>query len=206
MEWIFVRHGETDDNLQKAFAGWTDSKLSKNGENQVKAVAKQLAKEMVEKDQIALYSSPLHRAKVLALAIEKGINYHRDLSKIEATFIEDLKEIHFGIFEGLSKEEVVERYPEEWQSLRENFGTYSIPEGETVEAFHSRVVAALKEIEKQGSEDQTNVVVTHGGVIQSALIHLLDLPLESRWHFNTPNGGIVKIEVIEGFGILKSVC
>lgn len=206
MEWIFIRHGETDDNVRRAFSGWTDSKLSEEGDRQVKAAAKKLRQELQGENQLALYSSPLHRTKVLARAIEESLNEDREIPEIQCTFMEELKEVHFGIFEGLMQREIEERYPKEWQLLMENYGNYSIPEGETLEAFHQRVVKALKKIHSQGPEDETKLIVTHGGVIQSALIHFLDLPKESRWHFSIPNTGIVKIEVVEDFGKLLSIC
>ena len=206
MEWIFIRHGETKDNIGKVFAGWTDSELSETGKKQVKAAAKKLREELQSKDQIAIYSSPLNRTKILAEALEKELNQEQKPKKIQCTFVEDLKEVHFGIFEGLSQPDIEKIYPIEWQLLMENYGNYSIPEGETLEAFHHRVLKALEKIQGDGDEEETKVIVTHGGVVQSALIHFLDLPIESRWHFSIPNTGIVKIEVMKSFGILKSIC
>lgn len=206
MEWIFIRHGETVDNIGRVFAGWTDSKLSEKGERQVKAVANKLQRELQGNDQIALYSSPLHRTKVLAQALETNLNQDRKTTKVSCNYMDNLKEVNFGIFEGLSQLDIEKRYPREWQSLMENYGNYSIPEGETLEAFHQRVVNALQKIQAKGNDEETKVIITHGGVVQSALIHFLDLPMESRWHFSIPNTGIVKISVIKDFGILKSIC
>ena len=206
MEWIFIRHGETEDNIEKVFAGWTDSKLSKKGKRQVKAVANKLHEELQGKDQIRIYSSPLHRTKVLAQAVEERLNQDRETKKVQSSYMEDLKEVHFGIFEGLNQRDIVKRYPREWQLLMENYGNYSIPEGETLEAFHQRVINVLDKIQAEGNEEVTRLIITHGGVVQSALVHLLDLSMESRWHFSIPNTGIVKIEVVQGFGILKSIC
>ncbi len=206
MEWIFIRHGETEDNIEKVFAGWTDSKLTEKGERQVKAVAKKLQQELDKSKEIALYSSPLHRTKVLAQEIEKRINKDRNTSMVQSRYMEDLKEVNFGIFEGLSQQEIENRYPREWKLLMENYGNYSIPEGETLEHFHKRIVKTLDKIKDEGNEEDIRLIITHGGGIQSALVHFLDLPMESRWHFSIPNTGIVKIEVVNGFGILKSIC
>lgn len=206
MEWIFIRHGETVDNIRRVFAGWTDSKLSEKGERQVKVVANRLHQELQGKDRLALYSSPMHRTKVLAREVQESLNCDRETNKIQCIFMEDLKEVNFGIFEGLSQSDIEKCYPREWQLLMENYGNYSIPEGETLEAFHQRVINALDKIQAEGNEEETRLIITHGGVIQSALIHFLDLPMESRWHFNIANTGIVKIETVKGFGILKSMC
>ncbi len=206
MEWIFIRHGETEDNIGKVFAGWTDSKLSDKGIRQVEAVRKKIQKDISHKDQVLLYSSPLYRTKVLAEGIEEELNQSRTSPPVQSRFMDELKEVHFGIFEGLSQGEIEKRYPEEWQLLMENYGNYSIPEGETLESFHQRVVHGLQKIREVGDEKETRLIITHGGVIQSALVHFLELPMESRWHFRIPNTGIVKIEVVQGFGILKSIC
>lgn len=206
MKWIFVRHGETKDNIGRVFAGHTDSKLSEKGERQVKFAAKKLHQKLKDREQVSLYSSPLNRTKVLAEAVERNLNQDRKSLTVSCSFMEALKEVHFGVFEGLKQQEIESRYPREWQLLMENYGNYSIPGGETLEAFHNRVVHGFEIIRSQGSEKEIKVIITHGGVIQSALIYFLDLPLESRWHFSIPNAGIVEIEVIEGFGILKSIC
>ena len=206
MEWIFIRHGETNDNIGKVFAGWTDSKLSNKGKRQVKAAATKLQEELKGNDKITLYSSPLHRTKVLAQAVEKSLNQDKETTKITCKYMDDLKEVNFGIFEGLSQRDIEKRYPREWQLLMENYGNYSIPEGETLENFHQRVVKALQKIQDEGDNDETKIIITHGGVVQSALIHFLDLPMASRWHFSIPNTGFVKIEVVKDFGILKSIC
>lgn len=206
MEWVFIRHGETEDNLGRVFAGWTDSKLSAKGKKQVEAVRKTIEENISDKEKVRLYSSPLYRTRVLAEAIEDELNQNPIASPVQSHFMDGLKEVHFGIFEGLSQEEIEKRYPREWEKLMENYGNYSIPEGETLEKFHRRVIKTLKFIEEEGKEEETRLIVTHGGVIQSALIHFLELPMESRWHFRIPNTGIVKFEVVKGYGILKSIC
>jgi len=206
MEWIFIRHGETNDNIGKVFAGWTDSKLSKKGERQVTAATNKLQLELKGNEKITLYSSPLHRTKVLAQAVEESLNEDRKSAKIQCNYMEDLKEVNFGIFEGLNQTDIEKRYPKEWKLLMGNYGNYSIPEGETLEDFHQRIVKLLQKIQAEGNDEETRIIITHGGVVQSALIHFLDLPMESRWHFSIPNTGIVKIEVVKDFGILKSIC
>lgn len=206
MEWIFIRHGETEDNIKRAFAGWTDSKLSEKGKKQVKQVASKLQKDLKHNRGVILYSSPLERTSILAQEIEKSLNKDKNTLRVQLKYMEGLKEVNFGIFEGLNEAEIKQRYSKEWNLMMDNYGYYSIPEGENLEVFHNRVVNSLDIIRKEGSEKDIRLIITHGGVIQSALTHFLGLSMESRWHFSIPNSGIIKIDVIDGFGILKSIC
>ena len=58
MEVYLLRHGETEGNVNKQYAGWTDSRLTEEGKKQ--AVDAHLRFEDVTFDVV--YSSPLSRA------------------------------------------------------------------------------------------------------------------------------------------------
>ena len=92
---FFLRHGQTDWNAQGRFQGHTDIPLNAIGIAQAHAAAQRLAKQPID----AIIASPLARARktaeIIAAAIDKPI-----------TFDEQLKERHFGGFEGLVVNEV----------------------------------------------------------------------------------------------------
>ena len=86
--------------------------------------------------------------------------------------IPDLREMHFGIFEGLIYRQIMKRYPlvyKKW--LKDPYDT-AIPEGEELREFKKRIVMAFKEIIAL-NKNKTVAVVAHGGVISAFLNHIL---------------------------------
>src|SRR4029453_14296582 len=95
------RHGETDWNRERRFQGHADTPLNDAG----RAQAADLADSLTSERLVAVYTSPLRRAYETAalIAIRLGL----DVRPLDA-----LREIHVGHWEGLTIEEVRERYPE----------------------------------------------------------------------------------------------
>ena len=101
-ELILVRHGETLWNRERRMQGQTDTPLSAIGRAQAQAVGQRLARHPF----VALYSSDLTRAWDTAAAIARASG--REVRREPA-----LRERTFGVFEGLTYEEMAQRYPDE---------------------------------------------------------------------------------------------
>ena len=97
---LLVKHGETECNKLGKFQGCTDIELSKDGINQAENLKLKLNEEFD-----VIYSSPLKRAyetaKILAKDTDKDI-----------TILEDIREINFGEWEGLTISQISQKYPE----------------------------------------------------------------------------------------------
>ena len=102
-----VRHGETLANREYRYIGTRDDPLSTRGEAQ----AHQLADALSELPITAVYSSSLQRAYETALPI--AASHTLEIQKVDA-----LCECNFGLWEGLSRAEVLERSPEDHQRWR----------------------------------------------------------------------------------------
>ena len=102
MKFILVRHGETEWNTSRKFGGHTDVPLNDTGRKQAKAAGEKLMGEHIDR----VYCSDLSRAVDTAEAI---MHYH-DL-KVE--YDAKIREMNFGIWEGLTYDEIHEGYPEE---------------------------------------------------------------------------------------------
>ncbi|HET9437226.1 MAG TPA: histidine phosphatase family protein [Gaiellaceae bacterium] len=146
---LLVRHGETDWNRERRVQGHTDTPLNATGREQAAALAAALAGEPVA----AVYASDLARARDTAQAVaqERGLEVRID---------PDLREKHFGTWEGLYDHEVLERFPEA--------ATGPWGDGETTEQMLERVLAALSEIASRHPGEQI-VAVTHGGPLRAVL-------------------------------------
>ena len=150
---VLVRHGETDWNRENRFQGHADTPLNEDGRSQARELADMLRGESVT----ALYTSPLRRASETATIVAETLG-------VEARTLEALREIDVGSWEGLTIDEVRERYPErsdeDWRSGWED--------GETYEELSRRVVPTLVAL---GSRHDGGLVVgvTHAGPIRAAI-------------------------------------
>ena len=155
MRLLLVRHGETDWNLGNRFQGHADPPLNETG----RAQARELAAALADRSFDAVYSSPLRRAFETAeiIAAPHGLQPVPDPG---------LREVDVGEWQGITREEVERRFPEQYRRWL-GFGQ-GWDEGETYDEMGRRVVATLLEIaRKHGGE--TVLCVTHGGPIRAAL-------------------------------------
>lgn len=189
---ILIRHGETDLNRDKKFFGWLDPTLNELGKNQAKSAMKKTEKILVGNRNVKIYTSPLKRA-LETCEIIAGENFEWEISH-------ELKEINFGIFEGLSYEEILEKYPQESKIAFTQWENYNFEIGESPRELQKRVVTF---VEEQLDLKEVNIIVTHWGVINSILSYFFSKDLEAYWKFSLKNGGIALISFNEGFPVLE---
>lgn len=141
-----VRHGETEENLQRILQGHMPGTLTEQGKEQVQRAAEQLSKEGVKFTRIV--SSDLKRAMDSAQIIADKIN-------LPVIPMEILRERDWGKFTGMSIAEAMDKYRVD--------GKWLFPEGttETEEGIYERACKSLVELQKQFA-DETIIVVTHG--------------------------------------------
>lgn len=172
-----VRHGESLSNITKRYSGITDVELSENGRDQALIAAMNLKDAHISN----IFSSPLNRAFDTAKIISIENNF--DINKIAVE--KKLIEVNFGIFENMTWEEMRENHLEEtekWISLRHK---YKFPQGESYEDIIKRVSGFFDKV------PDNSVVVTHFGVIQSALLYLKIADDKDLWKYEISNCDIV---------------
>ena len=174
---LLVRHGETDWNVERRVQGHSDRPLNDTGIAQAAALVEELADEQID----AVYTSDLARAFDTA----SGVAASRGLQVVA---LPELREKHFGTWEGLTDVEIRERFP---QALTGPWG-----DGETSDELAERVLAALRSIAADHPGERV-LVVTHGGPVRAVLRHcaVADGPV--------PNCHVTRIAV--GNGSLRSV-
>jgi broad specificity phosphatase PhoE len=145
---ILVRHGETDWNRDRRIQGHTDVPLNEAGREQSRRLA-----ETLDGRFVAIYSSDLSRAVETASILAAPLGLAVQVKS-------DLRERHFGTWEGLTDAVVLERFPEA------RGGSWG--DGETTDEMAARVVSALREIAAVHA-GETVLVVTHGGPMRAAL-------------------------------------
>ena len=152
------RHGQTTWNVEHRFQGQTDIPLDETGEAQAEYTARRL----VTLGPAAIVSSDLSRAQQTAAALTR-------LTGLTVTLDKDLRERFGGEWEGLSDEEIRERYPAER-------ATWNPPDGEPTAVVADRVAGALTRIAESLTDGQLAVVVGHGAALRLGMERILGLP------------------------------
>ena len=162
---ILVRHGETVGRSSIRYYGRTDVALSDVGRAQMRAVRERLARELGLTHFAPVWSSPLCRAAEGARIIcGPGT---------DVTEVKEFVEVDFGLFEGLTGDEIRERYPAEYaQWNRDRLAPdYAYPDGESRAAFTARVtrglVRVIHELDAVADGHDAALIVAHRGVIRA---------------------------------------
>ena len=154
---ILIRHGESEANLGRCFAGQIDPDLTPKGRKQAELTAKNVF-ENFKTDRI--YSSDLKRAYNTALALSEVTGLKVEKNK-------ELREINAGQWEGKKFDDIMNLYPEEFGEWLNHIGRAECPDGESVVQIGKRVISALTEIARE-NDGKTVAVATHATPIRSA--------------------------------------
>jgi probable phosphoglycerate mutase len=162
---LLVRHGETEWNKEGRFQGQRDIPLSDLGREQARALRARLEgaahAHLFDAAHTAVLSSDLRRAHEtaeIAFGIPgRTLHVHRDL-----------RERHFGVFEGLTRHEIDERYPGVIAEWARGDRSRPIEGGESRAAVLARAHAAVSGFLAEVPHPCV-VIVAHGGVMHQLL-------------------------------------
>ncbi len=192
---IFItRHGETDWNTFGKLQGRSDTVLNHKGIMQAKLTRKGFEENEIFFDRV--YSSPLKRALKTASLMS---------GKSENTIIKEPRiiEFNFGIAEGKTpKERNLEPRLRDFHYFFDNPPLYK--PADDAESFESVLFRTsdfleneIKPLEKN-SKFKNILIVTHGGTMQSLLMHIDGRKLQDYWKVKMPNCTVNKIVLING--------
>jgi probable phosphoglycerate mutase len=164
---LLLRHGQTAYNAEARFQGQLDISLDQVGLGQAKRVADTLATELAG-GPVRIISSDLARCVQTAETVAARL-------AVDVTPEPRLREIHAGEWEGLLREEILTRWPDDYEAWRLGDPEVWIGGGESrIDAGH-RAAAAIAEAE-QSMDGGTLVCVSHGGSLRAAIFLLLGTP------------------------------
>lgn len=188
-----VRHGESISNAAGIWQGHSNSELSAVGVAQAEALAARLAGSKVSRIVGSDLRRAAHTADVLAAAV--GVVATRDPA---------WREIHLGQWEGLTRDEVRDRYPEQVAAL-ERGEDIRVGGGERWSDLGRRVGAAFEALLASGDRDEHVLVAVHGGVIVTLVAQLLGVMRQRpRPIGKLSNTSLTRIRVRDGALILES--
>jgi uncharacterized phosphatase len=158
-----ARHGETEWNAIGRLQGTTDIHLNDRGRVQ----ATELAARVAGRGITTVVTSDLARA------LETGAIAARELGLPEPRIVPALRERAFGVFEGLTRDECMARYPDAWRAWHAQ--TDVPPGAEGLDEATARMHAILGALADE--TDGNALVVSHGGVMRLWLVDVLGGPV-----------------------------
>ncbi len=156
-----IRHGATPLSAEDRFSGAANVYLSDEGRAQVACLARRLA----DDDISAIYCSPLDRTVETADIIAKP----HELIPLPH---DGLREISHGHWEGLSRREVEEKYPDEYTAWESDPFTFAPVDGESGIVVLARALPVIHEIVVK-HKDKNVLVVSHKATLRLIVSSLL---------------------------------
>jgi len=183
---LLIRHGEAYCNARGVVGGPLGcGGLTELGRRQAEALGERLAYSGELREATALYTSVLPRAIQTAALLARGLP---DLTPVEDC---DLCELHPGEADGLTWQELVERFgAPDWDKDPDQ---PLAPHAESWTQFYERCVRALTRIVAR-HEGELVVLVVHGGVIEQAMKLVEGRAPGDRMRLNTENASMTEIE------------
>ncbi len=175
---LLVRHGITEFNTTRRFAGYSDIEMSTTGYNQVEKLRTRLANEKID----VVYSSDSRRALATAELISAG----RNVGIIACT---ELREANYGEVEGLTFDEIKRLYPSVADSITNFSLQLRFPGGESFAEFIERTSKFLDRLNEHAASE-TILVVSHNGPLRVLVWRLLGIGQEHWWQIRIDNASL----------------
>jgi alpha-ribazole phosphatase/probable phosphoglycerate mutase len=177
---LLVRHGETD--MAARFCGHSDPELNQRGRQQLAGLLNRLSEHSIRR----VYSSDLRRARQTAEAIAKHF-------RAELHVRPGLREIHFGLWEGLSWNDIEVRDPVLAKNWTSNHPNSTAPGGESSQQFAWRVRREMAFLLEEAMKSPI-VAVTHAGFIRVALTNCCGVSEQEAWDRTMEYGSIMALD------------
>lgn len=163
---VVVRHGETAWNRERRMQGWAPVPLDETGREQADAVGAWLA-DRYEFD--AVHCSDLLRTRQTTELLLS----HFDFAPEDAVYEMAWRERDIGVYQGLLYDDVFERFPKFGLGEAAVDAAAELPEsGESLMDLHDRVTGRFDDLVTECGDDETRLVVSHGGPIYMLLGHV----------------------------------
>ena len=168
------RHGESMMNQQGRIGG--DSDLSPRGWEYTKVLGKFVKDEMPA--DLKVWISEMKRTNQTAKSIERPIEQWKAINEIDA-----------GVCEGMTYEEIQEKFPEDFARRDEDKFHYRYARGESYEDLVARLEPVIMELERQHNV----LVICHQAVARCLLAYFLDHSSEELPYLRVPLHTVVKL-------------
>lgn len=160
-----IRHGEIPQSRPHRFIGQLDLPLTETGREQIARLGKYLASRSIDR----ILTSPLCRCTESASILA----HHLQLETVER--MADLREIGMGSWEGLTVDEVRDRFPGEYEARGDYIAGFRPRGGESFADLLNRAWPAFSAA--TSLDDERLAIVSHAGINRVLLCRILGMPL-----------------------------
>ncbi|CAJ0601842.1 unnamed protein product [Cylicocyclus nassatus] len=171
-----TRHGQSEYNAMGRLGG--DSPLTAEGEKYAEALSQFFEKEKI--NDLRVWCSQKVRAAQTAKQLKPA--FHTEYWKA-------LDEIDAGICEGLTYDDIQQRYPKQAEDRARDKYHYRYPSGESYEDVVSRLEPVIMELERQANV----LVVSHQAVLRCVLAYFYDMTLDELPYIDLGLHALVKL-------------
>jgi len=187
-----IRHGQVVNHHEFRYNGFHDVDITEKGVLQMNRLAGVLKAMPIK----ALYSSDLTRTQRGAEIIGPALG-------LGAVSLSAFRELHLGRWEGLTREEAIELYPEDDGFIFQNLATDKIEGGETLQDLSNRVLPELSRIIEK-HRGGAICLVAHGGVNRVILCHVMGMNLQRFFSIEQDYGCLNIVDYFpDGIGVVK---
>ena len=187
-----MRHGEVHGDGNKRYNGHIDVDITEKGVEQMHRLAGLLDGKPVR----AVYSSDLIRSV-------KGARIVAAKLGLEHTPVRALRERSVGQWEGMTAEEIQQRYPEDYKAWRTDLLNYRPPDGECLLDVRDRIMPEYRRL-VANHPDQEIAMLLHGGVNRVILADVLGLPPLNLFRIDQAFGALNIIDHFDdGIALVK---
>lgn len=180
--YYLVRHGETLWNTQGRTQGHGNSPLTEKGILQAKMLAEHIKKYPID----VIYSSDLGRAVETSNIIGEELG-------IEVVPTPNLREMGFGLWEGMKIHDIKEKYPEDFKIWRTNPDELRIEGGENLHMIKERQDALIDRLNEM-YEDKHILLVSHSVTVRAMLLSFLDSDVKNIYRIKQDNTALNIVE------------
>lgn len=180
-----IRHGLIQSNVEEVYAGRNDEQLTASGTLE----AQELGREMQDWNVAAIYSSPVVRT----LQTARILNQHL---KAELIIEADLIEMDLGPWQGLSKQQVAEKFSIPYRTWYTQPTEFRLDGMETLQEVQQRVVRCIDRFRHTPSV-QVAAAVTHAANIKCAVLYYDHRALDLYHRIDVPNLSVHRITLNE---------
>lgn len=202
-----IRHGETEGAEIRRYKGTLDVPLSEKGMKQVERVSEHILKLMstIQKEEDALPVSERNLGAVYSSDLSRALKSAEIIARphsLRPIAVPSLRERNFGLWEGMSFEEIKEKYHEEFKAWAGNPLEFSPVNGESTLEVRDRVMDAFEKI-VQAHPGGRVAIIAHGGVNRIILCHILGIPLENIFRVEQDFAALNIIEFWDRYPVVK---
>ena len=187
---FLARHGELTTSCEWRYVGHMDVDMNDTGVEQIK----KLGLRLMDKEIDVLLSSDLKRSAGSAGIIGGMLG-------LEPVQDRNFREINIGIWEGLTKQEIMEEFRADYEKRAMNLSEFRVEKGESFNDLKNRVLPALETyIEKY--QGKNILLVAHGGVNRVILCSALNLHLDNLVRIDQAYGCLNIIDYFEEMAVV----